>query len=205
VDSEKEIRRLEAVYSNMAEGELRKIAGDAGSLTGEAVHALKAEIGCRGLDIPLTPAGVDVAELQEHVTVRKFRDLPEAVLAKGLLESVGIECFLADDNLIRLDWFISNFVGGVKLQVRPEDVEAANEILDQPIPDNFDVDGVGVYAQPQCLKCTSLDLTFEELNKPIAYASAWMNVPLPLHRKGWRCKSCGHQWIDNAPRDTEGV
>jgi hypothetical protein len=205
VDPEKEIRRLEAVYSNMTEGELRKIAGDAGSLTAEAVHALNAEIGRRGLDMLLTPAGVDVAELQELVTIRKFRDLPEAVLAKGLLESAGIECLLADDNLIRLDWFISNFVGGVKLQVKPEEVAAANQILEQPIPENFDVDGAGVYAQPRCPKCESLDLTFEELNKPIAYTSAWMNVPLPLHQKGWRCKSCGHEWMNNTTQDTDAV
>ena len=57
-------------------------------------------------------------EMRELVTIRQFRDLPEALLAKGSLESAGIACFLADENMVRLDWFISNFVGGVKLMRR---------------------------------------------------------------------------------------
>jgi len=69
------------------------------------------------------------------VTLTRFRDLPEALLAKGSMESAGRECFLVDDNLVRLDLFISNLVGGVKLQVRAEDVAEATEILNLPTPD----------------------------------------------------------------------
>ncbi len=177
---------------------MRKIAGDAPSLTSEALEMLKAEIGRRGLDISLAIAsgGTDVVELQELVTVRQFRDLPEAVLAKGLIESAGIEGFLADDNMVRMDWFYSNLVGGIKLQVKPEDAVAARELLEQPIPQAFDVEGLGTYQQPRCPKCESLDITFEELNKPVAYGTAWVGVPVPLHNRGWRCKSCGHAWED---------
>src|SRR6202020_2478284 len=49
-----------------------------------------------------TPEPRQEMEVRELVTVRKFRDLPEALLAKGSLESAGIECFLADENLVRL-------------------------------------------------------------------------------------------------------
>ena len=52
------------------------------------------------------------------VTLRQFRDLPEALLAKGSLESAGIQVYLVDDNMIRMDWFISNLLGGIKLNVR---------------------------------------------------------------------------------------
>ena len=78
------------------------------------------------------------------VTIRQFRDLPEALLAKGCLESAGIECFLRDDNLVRLDWFISNFVGGIKLCVRPEDAQTARDLLDEPILEGLYVQGVGL-------------------------------------------------------------
>ena len=77
----------------------------------------------------------DEVEFQKLITIRKFRDLPEALLAKGSLDSAGIESFLGDDNIVRLDWFISNLIGGIKLRVRPEDLEAAEEILNQPIPE----------------------------------------------------------------------
>jgi hypothetical protein len=132
------------------------------------------------------PAGV--------VTIRKFRDLPEALLAKGSLESAGIECYLVDDNMVRMDWFISNLLGGVKLQVRPEDIEEATAILDMPIPEAIEVEGSGTYHQPHCPSCGSLDVSFEELNKPAAYVTAWAGLPIPLHRKAWRCDTCHREW-----------
>jgi DNA-directed RNA polymerase subunit RPC12/RpoP len=136
-------------------------------------------------------------EHRDPVTIRRFRDLPEALLAKGSLESAGIRCALADDNMVRLDWFISNLIGGVKLQVCPEDAAAASEILDQPIPEEFETEGTGEYRQPRCPNCQSLDVSFEELNKPIAYASASIGFPLPIHRTAWKCHACGREWDDD--------
>ena len=80
-------------------------------------------------------------EFQDLVTIRQFRDLPQAILAKGVLDSAGISCFLADENIVRMDWFISNLVGGVKLKVGREDMEAANSVLEEPAaeePEEFD-------------------------------------------------------------------
>jgi len=196
--SEDELQQLSKLYASLSDGELRKIAEDDGSLTEAAQQALAAEINRRGMgsaepEPTATPKEVDFRQL---VTLRKFRDLPEALLAKGSLESAGIESFLGDDNMVRMDWFISNLLGGIKLRVKPEDAEAANEILNQPIPEGFEVEGVGGYEQPRCPKCQSLDVAFEELNKPIAYGSAWVGLPLPIHREAWRCHSCHHEWQD---------
>ncbi|HZT35409.1 MAG TPA: DUF2007 domain-containing protein [Nitrososphaera sp.] len=144
-DNEKERRRLAELYSAMTDGELVNIAGDAESLTEVARLAVEEEIrrranlGGMNIDDQAPPATVDVAEYQNTVTVRKFRDLHEAWMAKGSLDSAGIKCWLADDNMVRMDWFISNFLGGVKLRVKPEDVDAAEEVLDQAIPEDFDV------------------------------------------------------------------
>ena len=195
-DSQNEPKRLADLYAGMSNGELEKIAADLPSLTEAAQRALEDEIRRRGIEQPQpdSPAGVDEIDFQKLITIRKLRDLPEALLAKGSLDSAGIESFLADDNMVRMDWFISNLLGGVKLQVRPEDVDAADEILNQPIPDGFDVEGVGDYQQPRCPKCESLDISFEELNKLIAYGGLFVNVPLPVHRKGWTCHSCGQRW-----------
>lgn len=43
---------------------------------------------------------------RDMVAIRRFRDLPEALLAKGSLESAGIECALTDENMVRMDWLI---------------------------------------------------------------------------------------------------
>ncbi|MGC2193301.1 MAG: DUF2007 domain-containing protein [Terriglobales bacterium] len=207
--------KLARLYARMSDSELQQLAKDPGSLTDAAQNALEAEVRNRraaigprdwaadGPDTPDISAGTEELQLRNLVTIRKFRDLPEALLAKGSLESAGIECFLADDNMVRMDWFISNFIGGVKLQVKADDGAIATEILDQPIPEDFEVEGSGEYRQPKCPNCQSVDVSFEELNKPVAFVSASIGLPFPLHRKAWRCHSCGREWEDLDPHQSQ--
>jgi hypothetical protein len=204
IDPSLERRRLADNYAGMTDDELQRLAQNAQSLTEVAWDALEEEMDRRHIkyaDDPVPERRYEV-ELQELVTVRQFRDLPEALLAKGCLESVGIECFLGDENLVRLDWFISNFIGGIKLNVRPADVENARKLLDEPILEGLYVQGIGLYEQPRCPKCQSLDVNFRELDKPIAYMSAFLWVPMPVQRRAWRCQSCGAEWeYDGAETD----
>jgi hypothetical protein len=102
-----------------------------------------------------------------------------------------------------MDWFLSNFLGGVKLLVRPEDAVLAQQLLEQPIPESFDVEGVGDYQQPRCPSCHSLDVGFQEVS-PAAYVSAFLNVPLPFHRTAWRCHSCHVEWEDDGSPEQPG-
>jgi hypothetical protein len=196
-EQQREKRRLAANYAAMTDGELQLLARNAESLTELAWDALEDELDRRNLE-PVEdepdPGPRQTLEMQELVTIRQFRDLPEALLAKGSLESAGIECFLADENLVRLDWFISNFVGGIKLNVRAEDEINARKLLDEPILEGLYVQGVGLYEQPRCPKCGSLDVNFQELDKPIAYVSAFLHVPIPAQRPAWRCHACGVEW-----------
>jgi hypothetical protein len=229
IDPEQERQRLAEFYAYQMDGELEKVAEQAYDLTEVAREALRAEMARRGLTAalaqhaPAPPATLDSAasspqpgdarpetanaeasssdaEAQGMVTIRQFRDLPEALFAKGSLESAGIECVLLDGNMVRLDWFISNLLGGVKLQVRPEDAAVAEEILSQPIPENFDVPGVGEYEQPRCPKCQSMDVSFQEV-APAAYLSAAVSVPYPFRRPAWRCHSCDAEWEDDGHED----
>jgi hypothetical protein len=220
IDPEEERMRLAEFYAGQMDGELEKTAAQGYELSDIAQEALRTELGKRGLNAvvverqpvqppPPKPAGdpppanpVETLpsgelDMREMITVRRFRDLPEALLAKGSLESAGIECALVDDNLLRLDWFWSNLIGGAKLQVEPEDWEAANEILNQPIPEHFDVAGIGDYQQPRCPQCQSLDVTFKELDRPVSYITALLNLPIPVYRRAWRCHLCDAEWEDD--------
>jgi len=168
------------------------------SLTDLAWDALEDEMDRRRIECSHdAPEARQSIEIRELVTIRKFRDLPEALLAKGCLESAGIECSLADENMVRLDWFISNFIGGIKLNVRTEDVDNARKILDEPILEGLYVHGVGLYEQPRCPKCDSLDVNFQELDRPIAFMSAFLRVPMPVQRNAWRCHACRAEWDDD--------
>jgi hypothetical protein len=192
---EQERLRIAGVYSAMSDEELGQIAESGDELSAAAQEAFRVEVARRGLKMESAlPRGEDVVEFNETFTVRKFRDLPEALLAKGSLESAWIEAYLVDDNMIRMDWFISNLLGGIKLKVRPEDAEAAGEILNQPIPEMLDVEGVGNFEQPRCPRCQSLDVTYEELNKEFSYLTAYAGVPIPMYKKGWTCHACGNHW-----------
>ncbi|MGA9641905.1 MAG: DUF2007 domain-containing protein [Terriglobales bacterium] len=192
MNPEDERQQLAGVYLAKSDDELRQIVESGDELSEAAQEALEAEIERRGLAIE--SGGFDVPEVNDTVTLRQFRDLPEALLAKGSLESAGIQAFLLDDNMIRMDWFISNLLGGIKLKVRAEDVEAANEILSQPIPEMVEVEGVGEYEQPKCPRCQSLDIGYQELNKFLSYGSAYVGIPIPVHQKAWTRHECGHSW-----------
>jgi hypothetical protein len=202
---EQERQRLARTYAGMADDELLNLARRPEALTETAWEALEDELDRRHLESEeRAPDPCERIEVRDLVMIRQFRDLPEALLAKGSLESAGIECFLADENLVRLDWFISNFIGGIKLSVRAEDAESARKLLDEPILEALYVQGVGLYEQPSCPKCRSLDVNFRELDRPIAYMSAFLRVPIPVHRKAWRCHSCDAEWEDDgAPGQTD--
>src|SRR6202142_3131616 len=195
---DQERARIAGVYSAMSDEELGQIAESGDELSAAAQEAFRAETAKRGLKMEIAPPrGEDVFEFNETVTLRQFRDLPDALLAKGSLESAGIQAYLVDDNMIRMDWFISNLLGGIKLKVRPEDAEAAHEILNQPIPEMLDIEGVGNFEQPKCPRCQSLDVSNEELDKPIAYLTAYAGVPVPAYKHGWTCHACGNQWEEH--------
>ena len=136
IDPVQERQRLMDVYSNMTDGELQELAEDTASLTGLASQVLNDEMASRGLSPSQPDPDVpqDEVTLRQMVTIRSFSDVMQAWLAKSSLESAGVECCLVDDNMVRLDWGISILLGGVKLQVNPEDAEASLAMLDQPVP-----------------------------------------------------------------------
>jgi hypothetical protein len=67
-------------------------------------------------------------EEEKFTFLRRFQYSSEAVIYQGKLESEGIEVFLRDQNLIDSTMY-SNLFGGIKMFVKTEDFERANEIL----------------------------------------------------------------------------
>ncbi|HEX8926137.1 MAG TPA: DUF2007 domain-containing protein [Terriglobales bacterium] len=190
--------RLERLYRSMSDEELRQLASTPDEeLTDDAQDALDEELDRRGIDIPPAPIPEVTPEpqLSKLITIAKFRDTPEALLAKGALESAGIECFLGDDNVVRLDWFISNFIGGIKLRVHEEDEEAARQILAQEPEPSYEVEGIGTYEMPRCPQCNSLNVHYEDFDKSVALVSlAVLKLPIRIANKLWTCNDCGARW-----------
>jgi hypothetical protein len=183
-------------YAAMREDELIGLAHSYDSLVEAAQTALRAEFANRGLAPPiLEEKGQEDLVEQALVTVRRYRDLSEAIVARTLLESAGIRVYLRDENLVRLDWQVSNFIGGIRLQVEGADQEAAIEILSQSIPPSIPFDDETDFFQPRCPCCGSIDIAFEGASRGAALASVhFLSIPLPFGRETWLCNSCESRW-----------
>jgi DNA-directed RNA polymerase subunit RPC12/RpoP len=139
----------------------------------------------------------------EVITLWRYRDLPEALMAWTKLQSAGIECSLADKEIVRLDWFWSNAFGGVRLQLAGADAEDALALLADEIPASFPAEEVGEeYVQPECPECRSRDVAYEKFNRGLAtlflglgLVSVVPSLPVWIPRlKPWKCEDCGHRW-----------
>lgn len=140
IDPEQERQRLAKLYEALSDQELQEVGNNPMALTDWAFEAVRAEMLKRGLewigkDMPL-PSQVTAVEAAEDpgnrpVVLRRYRDMPAAFVEKSVLEDAGIECFLQDGNVVRMDWLWSNAMGGIKLVVRQKDAEEAEKLLSQ--------------------------------------------------------------------------
>ncbi|MEE4379194.1 MAG: hypothetical protein V2J55_17025 [Candidatus Competibacteraceae bacterium] len=72
------------------------------------------------------------------VTIARFDFLPQAEIARGRLLAEGIDCRLADQHLVQTDWLYSIAIGGIKLQVEPQDAARAQVILNHDYSADLD-------------------------------------------------------------------
>ena len=122
-------------------------------------------------------------------TIAAFSQPIEAHVLKTKLESEGIRCFIADENLIGANWLYSNALGGVKLQVRPDDLDRARAILDEPAPLDESV------APDACPKCGSTQIKRTNLSQRVAFVAMLLAaVPVPFARRKWTCLKCEYRW-----------
>jgi len=137
-------RDFASYYSSVSDAHLLEIAEGWDLLFDDAKEALRSEYLRRGLDRDfetvlhraITEPANDI-DYRNLVTIRQYRDLSEAIVARCAIESAGIFCFLKDENFVRLDWQMSNLIGGIRLQVAASDVSAAEAVLALPIPETI--------------------------------------------------------------------
>ena len=68
-------------------------------------------------------------DTEKFITVLTFTFPYEVAIVRGRLESEGITCFVQDELTAQVHPFYSNAIGGVKLQVKENDLKPAIEIL----------------------------------------------------------------------------
>jgi ribosomal protein S27AE len=137
--------------------------------------------------------GFDRLEHQKLVTIETFRDLAEALLAKGRLEAAEIDSCLADENLVRMDWFLANAVGGIKLKVPEEQAAEAFRVL---FTDKYKVPAED---EPKCPKCGSGNVNVVDPERGFRLAMLWfIALPMPrVEEVHWKCGQCGARWVED--------
>lgn len=68
------------------------------------------------------------------VQVRNCRWVHEAQFLKSVLESEGIEALIPDEHMLSVQSLYVTALGGVRLMVRPDDLERAAEVLSSAEP-----------------------------------------------------------------------
>jgi hypothetical protein len=142
-------------------------------------------------DSAATPPASSSGDL---VTVASFRDLSEALVLKGRLNSAGLTCFLLDDNIVRLNWYWSSLMKGVKLQVPLSEAEMARSLIlneGEPEPGETQI--------PVCPRCSSRQVAVVDPMRGIRLAALWViGIPLPrIEEPYWKCAECGSAWVDD--------
>jgi hypothetical protein len=196
---------LAAQYAQMSETELMELARSYDGLLEIAQVALRAEFTRRGLEPPLVEEPEEW-EFRRLVTVRRYRDLAEAYAERSLLESAGIPAWIADENLVRMDWFYSNAVGGMRLQIDEREEATAREILEEGAPETITYGEEGVYVQPTCPKCGSAEITLgsgTERGRSLV-ALYVLSIPVPPREATWHCEACGARWVDTGDDEPLG-
>ncbi len=126
-------------------------------------------------------------------TLKTFDNAMDAHILKAAIEAEGISCYLFDENIVTLNPLFNITVGGIKLSVATNDVDAAmkflSEIESRPYLDENEV-------IIQCPACASTAIEMEVL----ALKSTWTVVSVlislisfiyPIHSKRVnRCKDC---------------
>jgi hypothetical protein len=189
-DPQQEWNRLAERYREFSKEELLQVASDLKELTDLAREVLAAELKARRLSATPLSFPEAVSEMAPEtsnglVEVGQFTHQPQAVVAKASLESAGIAVFLFDETMSKYAAL------SCRLFVMPEDLESATEILSQPILSSFEVEGVGLFEQPRCPKCNSLDTSY---GMAIPDGTSDRDE---LPDEQWWCLACGARWEDD--------
>lgn len=148
----------------------------------------------------------DLADDSRLVTLAAFSHVLEAHIVKGRLEAEGIWSFVGDENTAVANWLYSNAIGGVKLQVREEDVERAQLILadgpgeidweDGEEGEEREVDEEDGRDEPErCPRCASYQIHYEKFAKrPFFLSWLFLGFPIPFLKGEWACQNCGYSW-----------
>jgi ribosomal protein S27AE len=124
-------------------------------------------------------------------TVAAYRDIYQAYLVKGQLETEGIPAIVVDEYLVGVNWMYSFAIGGVKVKVPENVLDKAQEIIasyqnEKNITERRSGD--------ICPKCSSTSISANRYSLWSLIPTLIFLLPIFFRRKKWVCDNCGLKW-----------
>ena len=121
------------------------------------------------------------------ITIATYTFPQDLLIDRSKLESAGIECFTQDELTAQVHNFISNAIGGVKLQVKETDVEFARQVL----ADSNNLVADYSESKIKCPHCGSGNVDGIGLNGRISMLILFITgLPVPVFSSKFKCYDC---------------
>lgn len=145
--------------------------------------------------------------LDDLVVVGRFIFPYQAHMLAGKLETEGIQAFVHGENLMGMNMLYNGLAGGVRVEVKRSDLEAANEVLKQidsnitpaeELPTAIAVDDVQYdLVKGICPECGTASVYFKSgsigSNVGIGVVVLALGIPLKVDHK-YFCYTCHYEW-----------
>ncbi len=138
--------------------------------------------------------------MPQLITIASFNEPLEAYIVKGRLEAEGIPTYIAHEHHISVAWYLSNALGGVKIQIRKEDKDFAKNILNLLHSGDYEEELKKEISNTEsnlCPNCGSTEYK-SKFSLPLlllVWLSLGFAVIFPIYRSHHKCKACGCKWV----------
>jgi hypothetical protein len=146
-------------------------------------------------------------EFDDLVVVARFIFPYQAHMLAGKLEAEGITAYVHGENFMTMNILYNGMAGGVRVEVKQSDLEAANEILKEiesnvtpsaELPEAIAVDDVKFdLVKGICPECGTASVYFRSgsltENIGIAAVVLALSVPVKISHK-YFCYTCHYEW-----------
>jgi DNA-directed RNA polymerase subunit RPC12/RpoP len=133
------------------------------------------------------------------VTIQTYTLPHEVAIHRGKLEAMGVQCFVQDELTVQMHNFYSNAIGGIKLQVKDEDVNRALELLNE----EFTLESDYSDSKFKCPHCGSGNIEGKGLNGKISLVLLMITgLPIPIFASKVKCFDCHKLFKTNERKPT---
>lgn len=144
--------------------------------------------------------------MNDWITIMTFTYPHESYVIRGALESASIETFLKDELTIHVDNFLSNAIGGIRLQVPKDKANEAKQFLrdggylDYPDvidsePQKIKVFNISKVNSSICPFCQSENIGEKKIPTIwIVLSFFLLYLPLPIFKRNYYCFDCEKEW-----------